>query len=659
MTDGSGTERLPLPARLETAAVTMPGVPETLLEALDRAATSPRAASRGLRFVDLRERETVVSWSTVIERARVAAASLHEAGVGAGERVALVFSTSPEFFDGFFGALMVGAVPVPLYPPVRLGKMDQYDRRTAQMLEAAEAKIVIAEPRVARLLGGVQALYRAPLGLHTFQSLRAQSSQSAIAKADAGLGSFEPGAASPEDLALVQFSSGTTVAPKPVALSHRALLHQAAILAAHWPDTEELEQAGVSWLPLYHDMGLIGCVLPALLRVANLWLIPPEMFLARPAIWLRTLSRTQATISPAPNFAFSLCVDRVRDRDLEGVDLSHWRAALNGAEAVSMDTVRAFSERFGDVGFSAQAMTPVYGLAEAALAVTFSDLDAQPHAVRFDLDALSEGRAVVSTEHCAADGEPGAFGRHASELVSVGQPVPGFQVEIRGPEGELLNEGAEGEVFTAGPSLLTAYLGRQAATDQALSNGWLATGDLGFIHEGALFLTGRKKDTLVLRGRNWSSVPIEELVSSVEGVRTGCVVAVSSLAAHDSRQTGQGEGLWVIAETRVASDQLNALGDACRKAVLKGLGLSVGRFDFVEPGEIPRTSSGKLRRAAARGLAEAGRLKRAGSAGLTERFKRRPAVAAGLALLHSQRRKVQAPDGDSEPASSRDNELDS
>ncbi len=619
------------PARLETPAVAMPGVPPTVLEALARAAESPRAATRGLRFVDLREKETLVPWAVVIERASETASVLRAAGVVAGERVALVFSTTPEFFDGFFGALMIGAVPTPLYPPVRLGKMDQYDQRTAEMLAAAAARIVVAEPRVARLLGGVEALYRAPLGMHTLESLRSlkkgqESAVVCVADVDYS--------ASPEDLALVQFSSGTTVAPKPVALSHRALLHQAAILAGHWPDTDEQEQAGVSWLPLYHDMGLIGCVLPALLRVANLWLIPPEVFLARPAIWLRTLSRTRATISPAPNFAYSLCVDRVRERDLEGVDLSRWRAALNGAEAVSMDTVRAFNERFQPVGFRPEAMTPVYGLAEAALAVTFSDLESRPQSAWFDLDALSEGRAVASGDRQAnADGSP-----PSSELVSVGQPVPGFAVEVRDPSGAVVNQDEEGEVFTSGPSLLTAYLGHAALTDRTLNGGWLATGDLGFVHDGALYLTGRKKDTLVLRGRNWSAIPIEELVSGVAGVRTGCVVAVSALAVHDKGRA-TGEGLWVIAETRVASEQLGALGEACKAAVLANLGLKVARLDLVEAGEIPRTSSGKLRRAAARGLGEAGRLKPAGSAGLKERLKRRPAVAAGLALLHSHRKR--------------------
>jgi len=412
------------------------------------------------------------------------------------------------------------------------------------------------------------------------------------------------------------------------------------MLAGHWPDTDEQEQAGMSWLPLYHDMGLIGCVVPALLRVANLWLLPPELFIARPALWLRTLSRTRASVSPAPNFAYSLCVERVRDEDLEGVDLSSWRAALNGAESVSMDTARAFAQRFSGVGFRPEAMTPVYGLAEAALAVTFSDLERPPQSRWFSIGELTRGCAVEAEvkEH---------HGVGAVELVSVGKPVPGFSVEVRDSAGTVLKQGVEGEVFIAGPSLLNAYLGCDQKTERVLENGWLASGDLGFVYQDELFLTGRKKDVLVLRGRNWSAVPIEELVSGLEGVRTGCVVAVSGLLPKaptagkpiaERAAGGQTEQLWVIAETRLVRDELESLAQACSAAVRTGLGLEIGRLDLVEPGEIPRTSSGKLRRAAAKILAEAGQLQAAGSAGLFARLKRRPAVAAGLALLHSRRR---------------------
>ncbi len=275
-----------------------------------------------------------------------------------------------------------------------------------------------------------------------------------------------PVPARPADLALVQFSSGTTVEPKPVALSHRAVAAQAEILAGFWPDTPERRQSCVSWLPLYHDMGLIGCVFPALARDAALTLFAPELFVARPALWLRTLSRYRATISPAPNFAYGLCLTRVSDADLEGVDLSGWQTALNGAESISPAVMRAFCERFAPWGFRPEAMTPVYGLSEAALAVTFSDLGRAFHVNRFDREELArEGRARIS-----------AAGR---EIVSVGRPVPGFRLRILDPEERDLRDlpaGTVGRVWIQGPSLMDGYLDDPEATARTLRDGWLDTG---------------------------------------------------------------------------------------------------------------------------------------------------------------------------------------
>ncbi len=646
-------------ASLFTPELPTAEAPETLIAALERAATSPRANSHGLRFVDLRERQTPFLWSEVVARAQRTAHLLRSLGLEAGDRVAIVFSTCPQFFDAFFGALLAGAVPVPLYPPVRLGRMDEYDRRTAVMLEVVQARLVLVEARILRLLGGVEARCSARLGFWTLERLREE------------FGAHQPGSRSAvttssllsasrrhDDLALVQFSSGTTLSPKPIALSHRALLYQGSILAGHWPADDVRAHAGVSWLPLYHDMGLIGCVIPALLRTVDLWLIPPELFVARPALWLRTLSRSGASVSPAPNFAYGLCVDRIRDSDLEGVDLSAWQTALNGAEAVSPLTLRAFCRRFGRFGFSRTAMTPVYGLAEAALAVTFSNLDRPWHSVTLDLEELGHGRAVPSKDVVdsvgpnQAQGTDRAAPAHALELVSVGRPVPGFSLEARDELGEILAEGQVGEIWVRGPSLAEGYL-IDGRVEPMLEDGWLATGDLGFVLAGELYLTGRAKDIVVVRGRNWSAVPIEEAVSTVDGVRTGCVVAVSGLLPQFHARSGESpeqpgtlrsahessrEELWVFAETRVPRSEHEDLERRCVESVRRALGLEVGRLDLLEPGELPRTSSGKLRRGETHRLALAGSLAGAGRAPWIERWQRAPRVQAALALVHSQRR---------------------
>jgi acyl-CoA synthetase (AMP-forming)/AMP-acid ligase II len=510
--------------------------------------------------------------------------------------VGVVFPTDPGFFDAFFGVLLAGAVPVPLYPPVRLGRLEEYHRRTAALLAAAGARLVLADRRVRRILGETIAGARPELGCVTLDDLPAPAA------------GFRPPAVSPEALALVQFSSGTTVEPKPVALSHRALMAQTVALDSLWPAILAERPTGVSWLPLYHDMGLIGCILPALHLPSVVTLIPPEAFVARPAIWLRTLSRYRATISPAPNFAYGLALHKVRDEELEGVDLSAWRVALNGAETVAPGVLRAFRERFARWGLAAEALTPVYGLSEAALAVTFSDLGRPFTATRFERDALvREGTA-----------RPAPAEAPARELVSVGRPLPGFEVRVlaQGPaegpgravpgEAEPLPPGRVGRLWVRGPSLMDGYLGRPRETAEALVGGWLDTGDLGFLHDGELYLAGRAKDIVILRGRNHAPEEIEHVVAEVPGVRRGCAVAVSHLP-----EGAEEEALLVLVESarRLAGGEARRrLAAACGRAVLGATGLSPQRVEVLEPGTLPRTSSGKLRRGEALALYLAGEL---------------------------------------------------
>ncbi len=521
----------------------------------------------GLRFVARDESARFLPWSEMHQRARSVAGSLEALGVTPGERVAILFPTGPEFFDAFFGTLLAGGVPVPLYPPVRLGRLAEYHRQTAAMIGAAGARLVLADGRVKRLLGETMAAARPALGCRRLDELPA--------------GVFRAVEVGADDLGLVQFSSGTTVDPKPVALTHRALMAQVSALNGLWPEQSEEVPTGTSWLPLYHDMGLIGCILPALALPSEMTLIGPEVFVSRPAIWLRTISRYRSTISPAPNFAYGLCVAKITDEELAGVDLSSWRVALNGAEAVAPTVLRAFVERFAPYGFAAEALTPVYGLSEAALAVTFSALGRPFASRRFAREPLAaEGRAEET-----ADG---------AEIVSVGRPLPGFALRIVDERGGNLPEGRVGRLLISGPSLMQGYLGRPEATAQVLSGGWLDTGDLGFLSGGELYLTGRAKDLIVLRGRNYAPEGIEHAVSALPGTRTGCAVAVSWLP-----EGAAGERLAVFLETarEAGTAARAALVEAASRAVLAATGLAVDEVIVLAPGTLPRTSSGKLRRA--------------------------------------------------------------
>ena len=549
-------------ARADTARA------KTLTLALRRAAEFP---DTGLRFLDRRERPTWYSWAEIHDRALGVAASLQGWGLAPRERVALVFSTSIEFFDAFFGTLLAGGCPVPLYPPVRLGRLDEYHRRTADMLTACGTRLVLAEGRIRRLLGETMALAQNPESGDRVHCLSLDD----LPQRPVG----PPVSVSPEDLGLVQFSSGTTGDPSPVALTHRALQAQSAAIESFMPVTDEVTHAGVSWLPLYHDMGLVGCVLPALNRPGVLTLMGPELFVARPATWLRALSRWGGTVSPAPNFAYGLCLDRIRDEELEGVDLSGWRLALNGAEPVAPGVLRAFQARFARWGLRPEALNPVYGLSEAALAVTFSDVSQPFQTFHFNREALARGVAVA---------DPMGL-----ELVAVGTPVPGFEVRVVDDAGQRLPSDHVGRVRVRGPSLMRGYLNRPEQTREVLSDGWLDTGDLGFWHEDQLVLTGRAKDVLVLRGRKHPPHLVEQAVDSVPGIRTGCAAATTHLP-----EGGDREQLLLLLEHKkgVTEAEHAGLPDACRKGVLSATGLACDEIVVLPPGTLPRTSSGKIRR---------------------------------------------------------------
>ena len=548
-----------------SARLTGPALPApafaTLHQTLAHAAKSPA----GLTFVDAHEVETKLSWAEVQTRARRMAAALAKLGVRPGDRVAMVLPTGADFMDAFFGTLLAGAVPVPLYPPVRLGRMDEYARITGRMLVVCGAAVVLTDRRIRLLLGKAVEVARPALGCPTVTELM---------QGAAGELTIDPG---PAALGLIQFSSGSTVDPKPVALTQANLMAQLAALRALLVEQPGTHEKGVSWLPLYHDMGLIGCLLVALYVPGDLVLLPPEAFLAKPSIWLRAISRHRATISPAPNFAYGLCLKRVRDEDLEGLDLSTWTYALNGAEPVSHEVMTRFCDRFGRFGFRREALMPVYGLSEAALAVTFTSGTGDKPVLHVDPAAIAAQGDVL----------PGA-----RPLVSVGHPVPGCDIEVRADDGTVVAERHVGHVFARGPFVMKEYFGNPEATARALRGGWLDTGDLGFVDAGELYVCGRTKDLVIIRGANHAPQVFEECLESLAGVRTGCAVAVGFIApdTHD-------EALLILAER--ADDPPSDLAHQISSAIVSRTGIRPHTVMVLAPGTLPRTSSGKLRRAEA------------------------------------------------------------
>jgi acyl-CoA synthetase (AMP-forming)/AMP-acid ligase II len=530
----------------------------TLAGALAAAARS----ESGVTFVDLHERETFLPWAEVRARAERAAAALAADGVEPGDRVAIVLRTEPAFLDAFFGAWLAGAVPVPLYPPVRLGRMEEYADQTGRMIAASGARLVVSSGGARRLLGAAVERGRPSLGCRDASELARMPAR------------IERSVA-PDALGLVQFSSGSTVEPKPVALTHAALAaHADALVAATAPGPQDVL---VSWLPLYHDMGLIGGLLAAMSYPGPLVLVPPEHFLARPALWLRAVARHRGTISAAPSFAYAYAAGRVRDADLEGLSLASWRLALDGAEPVSGDAMRSFAARFAPHGLDPGALVPVYGLSEAALAVTFGRPGRPLPGRRVDAVRLARDGMVVPGDR---------------EVIPVGTPLPGIEVEVRAPEGGPAGEGRLGRIHVRGPSLMREYLGDPAGTRAALAGGWLDTGDLGFVAGGELFVHGRAKDVVMVHGANRAPEEFEGALADVAGLRPGCAVALGF-----EPPGGAGEALLVLAERSREPGRGDAEIEAsARRAILERTGIAPHQLVLLQAGTLPRTSSGKLRR---------------------------------------------------------------
>jgi len=435
------------------------------------------------------------TYAKLEEEASIFAAGLQAMGVCKGERIALVLPTGPDFYIAWFGCVLARAIPVALYPPVRLGRFAEWKARTAEMLHAANCVAVITERRLQGFLGEPVDQVDPPYGCRVVASVQ---------KEGEGQELFEQ---PPGKMAAIQFSSGTTGDPKPVVLTHNNMVSYARTILDQMPG-EPSEHSGVNWLPLYHDMGLVGCLLGALVARVPLTLIPPEHFVARPISWLQALSETGATISVAPNFAFGLVSERVADEDLAELDLSSWKVALCGAEPVHPSTMSRFAEKLAPCGFETKAITPVYGLAEATLAVTFSDIEEPPRWTAFDADVLERDRVAVPSEG----------GR---QIASLGRALD-CRLTIRDSAGKELSEGRIGTVHVKGSGVMAGYLNRKDATQAAIDHhGWLNTGDSGFIHEGELYLCGREKDLIIIRGRNHDPALVEQALDGMPGIRTG------------------------------------------------------------------------------------------------------------------------------------------
>jgi 1-acyl-sn-glycerol-3-phosphate acyltransferase len=523
------------------------------------------------------------------------AAQLAQRGITRGDAVALMLPTSAEFFEIFAGTLLTGGVPVPIYPPVRADRIAEYAARQSAILRNAQARLLVtfreAAP-VARLLGP------------RVRSLRGVVTAATLAGSEAphteGFPSL-PVRGRADDLALLQYTSGSTGDPKGVMLTHANLL--ANVRAMGQAIGVQPDDAGVSWLPLYHDMGLIGAWLMPLYFGLPVTLLSPMAFLTRPAQWLRAIHCQHGTLTAAPNFAYELAARKITDAEIEGVNLSSMRAAFCGAEPVSAETLERFAARFASHGLRREALTPVYGLAEASLAVTVPPPGRGPRVDRIVREIFErEGRAVPVPRESSTD-EAGAL-----SFVSVGAAVPEHEVRIVDASGKETGERAEGVLWLRGPSTTSGYFRNPQASrtlfPEGHAAGWINSGDRAYRADGEIFITGRVKDIILKAGRNLYPQEIEELAGRVQGVRKGCVAAFGVTDAA----TGT-ERLVIVAETRERDgDARKSIAGSITEQVTEAIGLPPDVVELLPPRSIPKTSSGKLRRDHTRRLYLAGTL---------------------------------------------------
>ncbi|MGC1292447.1 MAG: AMP-binding protein [Candidatus Acidiferrales bacterium] len=513
-------------------------------------------------------------------RASAVSAELARRGILPGHTVGIMLPTGAEFFWTFAGALLAGAIPVPIYPPFRADRIEEYAERQAAILANAEARLLVTF----RQAEGVAKLLRPQV-----KTLRGVVTAASLVSSDGGALPPETEIrpvdgirhrARAEDIAFLQYTSGSTGNPKGVVLTHANLLANIRSITEGVKLTDD--DVAVSWLPFYHDMGLIGAWFVPLATGIPLVSLSPLAFLTRPVRWLQAISRHRGTLSPAPNFAYELCVRKIDERDMEGLDLSSWRAALNGAEPVRPETIERFAEKFARCGFRREALLPVYGLAEATLGVATPEMGTGARVDRIEREPFqSEGRAVP------AGGQNDA----TLQFVSVGHPLPRMEIRIVSEQGKPVQERTEGKVHFRGPSATAGYYKNPDATREVMrADGWLDSGDLGYVAERELYITGRAKDLIIKGGRNLYPHEIEEIAGRVEGVRPGCVVAFG--VPDEASGT---ERLAVVAEARDRK-QADRIAREITRQVSEALGLPPDIVEILPAQSIPKTSSGKLRR---------------------------------------------------------------
>jgi fatty-acyl-CoA synthase len=542
----------------------------TLGEALDYAAEG----SRGLNFHDPRGTLTrAYPFSELRDDAILAAYRLIARGVRPGDRIALLAETGADFAAAFFGAIYAGAWPVPLPLPTSFGGKEAYIDQLVVQLASSDPCLLLYPQELGAMADAAAAMRNVPAA--SYETLAAEPANAVSLPA-----------ASPEDIAYLQYSSGSTRFPHGVVITHRALLSNLAAhsIGMHVQDGDRC----VSWLPWYHDMGLVGCLLSPVANQVSTDYLKTEDFARRPLAWLDLISRNPGTtLSYSPTFGYDICARRMssQTKASDRFDLSRWRVAGNGADMIRPDVMQSFVDAFAEAGFSASAFLPSYGLAEATLAVSI-----MPPGEGIMVELVEETELSGGTRN--GGGRPQRY----RAVVNCGRAARDMEIAIRDEEGNALPERAIGKVWCSGPSVMTGYFRDAEATDACLIGGWLDTGDMGYMSGGYLYIVGRAKDMIIVNGKNHWPQDIEWAVEQLPGFKAG------DIAAFAITTPGGEETPAVLVQCRTSDPRERArLRDEIRERVRAITGMNCV-IELVPPRTLPRTSSGKLSRSKARNL---------------------------------------------------------
>ncbi|MDJ0877016.1 MAG: fatty acyl-AMP ligase [Halieaceae bacterium] len=544
---------------------------ETLTDALDYAAQG----ETGSNFYTGRgEIYASISYADLRQQSQMLARKLLGLGLHKGDRVALVAETDPEFIRFFYACQYAGLIPVALPASVKVGAHSAYVAQLQRLLEASDAAIGVASE------GYLPFLQEASEDL----AIRMVEEPEAFhALPDTGLALPE---VKPTDIAYIQYTSGSTRFPRGVVIEHQtAMANLQAIMQGLEMGSDDRM---MSWLPYYHDMGLVGFVLVPMSAQVSIDYLDTREFAMRPRQWLNLMTKTRATISFAPSFGYDLCARRVRPADLEQYDLSSWRVAGIGAEMIRPQTLEHFADMLETCGFDRRAFLACYGMAECTLGISFSPLNTGFTTHHIDSDHLADHHEAVLLEESENSGR----GRH---FVNCGYPLPGFDVEVRDDDGKALPDWHSGVIYLRGPSVMSGYFGLPEETSHALcEDGWLNTGDIGYLADGIITITGRKKDLIIIHGRNIWPQDLEHIAESQPEVRVGDALAFS---APDH----EGDELCVLVVQCRETDPNKRNNLVRRLTALVRMELSLDCYvELVAPHSLPRTSSGKLSRSKAR-----------------------------------------------------------